>query len=487
MPSLRVARTFSALCLLSLGCADSDEPSQAKEEPAAGLRGELCPLDGVASPVAVRADGLRVAYVSCAGKAPEVVVHDLEADAAVTVGEAVEGTSIEWLLDDKHVLFGTEDERFVAPIDGSREPVSIASGALEHYRIFRLKFQDTDFRPRLLVQEDDGGVKRISVRSPDDGYAEPRVVREDERITSDLSQVSGSGRNLIITVDEDGVDSGYIKQPLDEDGDKPVDMPFGPKSWAMAPVGLGDTHNYALHDDELVRIELKTGIPLVIVPSGSGLLEGTHHLIPRELEAGFQHIYFIVDGKPSRRPRQISMGETELPPIETIAEANAVAQRLTPDDADLLYLSDGALYAVDANGGDSRLLVTADDENARVAVTYSSIDKSKFRTRRELAYTPNIDSSDGALYRVSLRDDSAVEVSGDYPARPDTVRYDGLGDAILYLSDDTLVRIPRDADQGAPIAESVEAFWPIPGSADVLVARNGILERLALGDEHAAH
>lgn len=473
----RTGSLSTLLSLLALACAETEKPT-ADPEGSRALAAPLCAADD-APAVAPSADGARVAFVSCSGSSgPQLVVHELASGKSSTLGSVREDASVEWLLDGEHLLVGSAEDSSVVPADGSGELVRVATGTVLAHRIFLQKFADADFRPRLLILEEDGETRRVTQRKPDDGYSTPTLVYEDASIANDLSQLSASGRTLILTVDPQGEDGGYVKQLLD-DNLKNEKLPFGPKSWAMAPVGLGDTHNYALNGDELIRIRLdKNANYLVIVPAGSGLLEGTEHLISRESEPGFKHVYYIVNGDPTRRVRQPETDGEPLPEAETLAEANAIAQVMSPDEVTLLFLSDGQLSAVHAEGGPTRLLVEEEIEGATIPIAFSSAKKDLFKKKPEFAYLAN-----ETLYRGSLADDSLEVLSGP-AAVPGTVAYDGAQGAILYLTaDGELERVRAGEKDAEPVAASVGHFWAVPGSADVLVASSGQLELIALDEK----
>jgi hypothetical protein len=225
----------------------------------------------------------------------------------------------------------------------------------------------------------------------------------------------------------------------------------------MAPVGLGDTHNFALHEDQLVRVELKTGKISEIVASGAGLLDGTSHLVDREDAPGTKYVYYIVNGDPTRRDRDGAM------PAETLAESNAVAQRLTPDQSTLLYLSDGALHGLPAEGGASQLLVEAANETDRIDATFPSSGSS-------FAYTVG-----GSVYRVDLADGSASELSL-VDAKPGSVTYDGLGTSLLLLDQQgNLLRAPEGTLEPETVTKTVTNFWPLANSTQILAVSDGVL------------
>jgi hypothetical protein len=438
----------------------------------------------------VSPDGERVAYVTCNGE-PKLMIHEFESGLDVEVTDAHADTSVEWLLDsdaDPHfLLFGRAGEWYVIPDDGSTEPTPIANGTLiDHRPISQKQGSTTTFLPRLLVLEENEDRKRVLVRRPDDGYAEPTVLESDMELRGDLSQLSGSGRTLVFETTAANAEVKYVARYTYEAGG--FAMPFGPKSWTMAPVGLGDKHNYVMNGDEFARIDLVNGDLSVIVPAGAGLLAGTEHLIPRENSPGNQHVYYIQNGDPTRAIRPVPPKKVEPP--EVLVEANAIAQAMTPDADTLLYVSEGVLHAIGAAGGEPRALVEGAESSPRIDVAYSSTPAAAsrqassinemeiFRKKPELVYTSN-----GKLHRISLADDS-VETITSAEARGGTAVYDGLGEAILFMtSDGALARVASKESEAEAIANSVDRFWTIPGSADVLVASEGTLELVSSESE----
>jgi hypothetical protein len=226
----------------------------------------------------------------------------------------------------------------------------------------------------------------------------------------------------------------------------------------MAPVGLGDTHNFALHEDQLVRVELKTGKVEEIVATGGGLLDDPGHLVDREDAPGVKYIYYIANGDPTRRDRDGLMAP------ETLAQANAVAQRLSPDLSTLLYLSDGALYAVPAEGGEARALETEDNATGRIDAAFP-------KTGSSVAYTVG-----SSIYRIQLADGSASKISGASGVQG-VASYDGTGSAILFLDEaDSLMRVPGEARAPEEVVDGVSGFWPLASSSKVLAVSDGILK-----------
>lgn len=486
---MRLSRWSPLLpALLALpACAGSEKPSR-DAEPV--LSGSLCEIGEGQTPASPTPDGSRVAYLGCTPEGPQVIVHDLTTGDETVLAPAEADSSVEWLLDTK------SDARFVAfassaaglsvvADDGTGEPVRIGTGTVSSHRpIAQKQGNTTIFLPRLLVLEEEGDTKRISLHRPDDGYSVGSMLLEEPNLRSDLSALSASGRTLVLTLEQGG-ELEYRGQLTGEMTS--FEMPFGPKTWVLAPVGLGDKHTYVLQGDELARIELSTGKTTVIVPADSGLLEGTAHILAREDRPGAQHVYYIQNGDPTRAERPEKVGEPLPKEPEVIVEANAVAQVLTPDTATLLYKSDGALYAVSAAGGDPRLLVEDTGDGNEIPVVFSSTpaaasaqasvvnEEELFAQKSELAFLAH-----GTLYRILLSDDTVQPISGPEPRSVAHIAYDGLGEALWYLSTDgALAHVGAGETDAQILAETVDRFWAVPESSSVLVARNGRLELLA--------
>lgn len=466
MLSARVLTRFgSLLCLVPVACGGDDGPSDPPKE--LGLAATLCESRTGQVPVVPSADGKRVAFLSCAELSPTVVVHDLETSSEVTLGEAPEDSSVEWLPSaragdvQEYLLFGTPNELWVRAADAATEAVLIAENTAAAHRAVLQRVSNTEFAPRLHLLETTEETRILSIRGPDDGYAIPTLIYMGDAIEADLSQISASGRTLILTPSE--TDGQYLQAQWNATQAiwQTSSLSFGPAQWVMAPVGLGDTHNFALHDDRLVRIELKTGAISELVPAGEGLLDGASHLIDREDAPGVKYVYYILNGDPTRRDRDGMMEP------ETLADADAVAQRLTPDLSTLLFLSDGMLYGLPAEGGDPTILVEAQNQTDRIDLAFP-LAGSRF------AYTVQ-----GAVYRVEPADDSSSVISGA-SAVEGSVRYDGEGSAIFFLDDSgQLLRVPEEAVGPEPVATSVTDYWPVPNSTKVLAVADGKLQVFA--------
>ncbi len=466
-------------CLFLSACGDDDDVARiggsggsagmSSSGGASGSGGEaggsndtsakLCEEVDASKAVAVSPDGKSVAFVSCAHDEPSVVVRALGEDEDTVLGPATVDTELEWLLDGKTVLFGSGDALFARLADASEESARIGSEAahVDEHRAF-LERVDKIFAPRLMVLETDtdSDMRRVLVYKADDNYGSALTLLEDPNLSGDLSYLSDSGRTLISKLtNEDGSET-YQKIRTDKSIEV-IAMPFGPADYVLAPIGLGDTHDFALHDDELVRVELETGKTVLLVPSGEGLLEGTDHIFDREDAPGKKYVYYIQNGDPTRRLRE----GTDEPLV--LAEANAVAHTLSPDLSTLIYLSDGQLFAVPAEGGESTLLVEESNDDTKLDLAFSS-------SKNELGYRLG-----DSLYRVSLAELSA-EVVATGVASASKFSYDGRGDALVVLNDGRLERVEAGASEPVVLRESVEQFWSIPDSEELLVEVDGTLE-----------
>jgi hypothetical protein len=463
MLSCRVLGLCGVLsCSWLAGCASDDKPVKPTDEPS--LAGALCDGQAGLSAVAPSADGTRVAFVSCSDAVPAVLVHDLTTHTEVNLGEAPQGSTVEWLPSarsdepQKYVLFGVPSELWVRAADASTDAVRVSEGdSGTVHRAILQRISDTEFAPRLHVLATTGDTRTLSVRDPHDDYAEATELYSGSDITADLSQISGSGRTLILTPSAEDQKYLQVQWNTNKAMWQVSTLSFGPADWVMAPVGLGDTHNFALHGDQLVRVELKTGVTEEIVAAGEGLLEGTAHLVDREDAPGTKYVYYILNGDPTRRDRDGKM------PAETLAEADAVAQRLTPDESTLLYLSEGALYSVPAEGGASQSLVERKNDSDRIDAAFPGSGSA-------FAYTVG-----GTVYRVDLADATASEVSG-VSAAQGSVTYDGLGTAILLLDEaGNLQSAPDSTLSPETVATSVTNFWPVANSSKILAVSEKVL------------
>jgi hypothetical protein len=450
------------LGLLHVGCASDDAPIAAPQN--TGLAAKVCTPQPGQQVVAPSADGKRVAFLSCAAIPPTVVVHDLSSNEEVELGPSKEHASIEWLPaartdePEKYVLFGRPNELWLRAADGTSGAVLVSSESTAVHHAVLQRVSSTEFAPRLHVFESTGDGLSLSVRGAEDGYVEPVPIYMGSDVKPDLSQISASGRTLILTPSAEGANYVQVQWNTTQSAWQTSALSFGPAQWVMAPVGLGDTHNSALHEDQLVRVELKTGKVEEIVATGGGLLDDPGHLVDREDAPGVKYIYYIANGDPTRRDRDGLMAP------ETLAQANAVAQRLSPDLSTLLYLSDGALYAVPAEGGEARALETEDNATGRIDAAFP-------KTGSSVAYTVG-----SSIYRIQLADGSASKIS-EASGVQGVASYDGTGSAILFLDEaDSLMRVPGEARAPEEVVDGVSGFWPLASSSKVLAVSDGILK-----------
>jgi hypothetical protein len=298
MISLGVVRPLAPALMLAFTACGGNDPAAVDPPPekSAELAAPRCgSLEGRTA-VAPSPDGARVAFISCTDAGARAVIHDFESGDEITLADAVEGASIEWLGDKerspKFILFGTAEDLAVVPDDASAAPTRVADGTVLHHRAISQKQPVSNLpEPRLLVLADEGGEKRLGVLDPEDGYQARKVLFDCEPILGDLARLSTSGRTLIVTVRGEGEEDRYVK--LLTDGSDTRTLSFGSKSWTMAPVGIGDKHNYVLNGDRLARIVLETGAVMEVVPPDSGLLAGG--LLRRQL-------YFLVTEGAPRAP-----------------------------------------------------------------------------------------------------------------------------------------------------------------------------------------
>ena len=163
--------------------ADDASGDAADGEASSDLKAPVC-LAITAGQVmaAVSPDATRVAFLSCADlAAPRVIVRHLESQAETSLGSAPAGSSIEWLLDGEHVLFGTASELWVRRADASSDAIRVAEGTADAHRTFKQRVNSTLFAPRLLVAETLAASVKVTLRGPDDGYAAPTTLFEGPR------------------------------------------------------------------------------------------------------------------------------------------------------------------------------------------------------------------------------------------------------------------------------------------------------------------
>ncbi len=450
---------------------------------------DVCAPEGEGGDVvAVSSDGVRAAYLVCADGKTELWAVDLEQGRARMVTGARSGDEVQFLIDDRFVAFGAQNSFFVVDVTGSDEPVSLSVGTsgrgVREFRSFLLKVDDTEFEPRLLVRERVGDKDRVSVRGPEDGYRQARTLFERDEVLGGLDQLSASGRTLILISPANAGSSmtavpTYFRVRTNFELD-PFQMPFGPSDWVMAPVGLGDNHNFARAGDRLARVQLERGTEEILVDAESGLLEGDDHLIERQASAGRKFLHFIVDGNPSFRFRE----KPEENPIVTLATAEAVGQALSPDEKIIVYLSEETLWSVPA-GGDTDAIAIGTDVGSSGAADSA--------TRFRVAFSP--DSAEvafinegGTLFVGSVETEEGVAALGAGDAMAGSAAYVGSSvetSQLVWIADApdmprALLRSSVGSDQVRVIALNVDAWWPIPDSDEVLYWSEGVLARAAI-------
>ncbi len=457
------------------------------------IASSVCPAQNASQrQVAVSGDGSKVAYLSCAGSDIGVVVQALSGGAPVPVADAQAGDSVEFTLDNEHLLFGADPDWSVVRTDGSRPPFVLSEGSIEERRHFR---ETVDLQggggggggggralePRLLIQELIGDSRRIVARRPDTDYEEPVVILADGEngftgsLLGGLQHLSDSGRTLVTPVEVDGVEL-YFKLRTNA-GEAPYRMGFGREDAEMGAAGLGDTHNFAFMGQDLVRISLTADLDnlgendLVTLAQG-GLLEDHSQIIDRQDRPGVKYAHFIQNGDPSRRKRE---GDE---PLQALADANATAQSLSPDSAHLIYLSDDAVHAVSAVGDSAALELIAEAGN-RLRNAFAP-DSSEVAVvgRGGRLYRSRLDTA-GASQLVDP--ERASEAWFGYNGNPMTPR-DELRLVWLSGSDeavqDRLKTAPLDAAEAITLVDGgVSAWLAIPGSADILYVQSGKLHR----------
>jgi hypothetical protein len=228
----------------------------------------------------------------------------------------------------------------------------------------------------------------------------------------------------------------------------------------MAPVGLGDTHNFALDGDRVVRVELETGDAVELVAAGAGLLPGISHLFEREDAPGVKHLHYIINGDPSRRIREGTA------PEETLATANATAQLITPDAERVIYLSDGDVFSVPAVGGEEPLKLLAESGlTEELAVAFAP--DSKALALRD---------ADAALWWVPVDSEDAARAL-DTDVRAGSVGFTPGGYLLWVAQDGALKALAPAATEPVELASGVDAWWPPQAGDEVLYASGNLLLR----------
>lgn len=427
---------------------------------------QLCtPINASQQVQAVSGDGKQVAYVTCVAGGGQVEVRELGDDGEpIVIAPAEPNYSVRFLFDDGYLLYGAEGEWFIRVTDAAAPAVRVAAGTVEHTRPFLERVSSTRFDPRLLVLERQGSLRRVSVRGVDDGYQAAETLLESKDLQGGLDDLAASGRTLVLVLDAES-GARYVKLRTNN-AKAPAQLSFGPDELAMAPVGLGDTHNFAFAGERLVRVELDTGDTVELV--ASGLLEGAEHLIDREDSPGVKYAHFIVDGNPSRRIRDATA------PLETLAEANATAQVLSPDGKTIIYASDAALWAVSAIGASGPIELIADTGTLADFVVAFAPDSSEVALR----------VASGGLRRAPLDGQQPSAQVEAAQVIPDSLAYNGDGSQLLWItgtsgSPGTLRTASRGTGGASTVAANVVSWMPIPASSDVFYVAEGRLIRRA--------
>jgi len=410
--------------------------------------------------VAVSDDGSFLAYLACDEDGASVKSRTLDEAPGESSSAATPATSVGFLLDNEHVFYGADGEWFVRRADGSAGATPLATlstSAIEQVRPFLQRVSNTEFAPRLLVLERDGGQGKISLRAVDDGYQSAETLLESDEVRGDLSLLSASGRTLLVEREA----ASYLRLRTN-DATKTLELPFGPTELTMAPIGLGDTHNFAFTEDALVRVELETG-ERVVLADREALTDETG-LIEREDAPGVKYAHFIADGNPSRRIRDASE------PLETLAEANASHQALSLDNETIVFASDGKLWAVSARGGSAPVELIADAGAVSELVVAFPLNGSEVAFR----------DADGRLHRAPIDGSGPATLLDDGVALADSIGYNAVGTRLIWISSgpgpaDTLrsVAAGSSSEESETLSDDVSAWWPIPGSADVLYLTAG--------------
>jgi hypothetical protein len=449
------------------------------------LADDVCEPSGDQRVAAVSPDGEQVAYLTCNGSSVGVAVQALSGGERVELGESVEGASVEFTLDSGFVIFGADGELSVAAADGSGTINRLSEGTVESYRLF----QETvgqggarDFEPRLLVQDEVGGQRRLFALSPDSDYAEPNVILEDGAdgfpgtIIGGLQHLSDSGRTLVSVVDIDGEEK-YFKLRTNAE-DAPLEMSFGPNSFEMAGSGLGDTHNFAFAGDRLVRIMLETRVDApgdgdIVELAADGLLEDHSQIIDRQDMPGIKYAHFIQNGNLMRRKREADE------PLQQIAAANAIGQGITPDTQQIVYLSDDAVYSVSAVGDGEPVELIEDTGGVmrfRYVIAADSSEIAVLARGSRLWRSPVTESGAAVLLDV----DQVAEASLGYNTPRNS---DADESRLIWLSGteetrDRLQSAAVGAEAPTTLVESdVRAWVAIPDSGDILYIQGTELHR----------
>lgn len=434
--------------------ADAASDDAAASLPEHALLDDLCHSPDQAQRVAVAETGF--ASLRCGSGSPVLTVWNDGADEPVTLGEVSAGTTFEFSLDGEFLLSRSGSALQLRAVDGAEPALEI--GDVEDYRLFMERVSNTKFSPRLITLEAGAdGQRSVHVRKADDGYVKVTSLLENRLIRGDLSLLSASGRTALVSVEDTNHLQSFIMLRTNA-AEAPFVMPFGPGNLRMAPVGLGDTHNFAFEGERIVRVELATGTEVELVPAGAGLLPAVSHLIEREDAPGVKYLHYIVNGDPARRIREATQ------PAEVLATANATAQVMTPDTGRLVYLSDGNVFSVPAVGGATPLQLLADSGlTQELAVAFAP----------DSASMALLDATSGLWWTPVDRADAAVALDTD--VRAGSVGYTPGGFLLWLTEAGVLKTLAPAATKPRVLASDIDAWWPPKAGNQVLYASGSLL------------
>jgi hypothetical protein len=439
--------------------ADDASSDAATPLPESALLDDLCDLPWQRQRVTVAESGF--ANLSCASGTPALTAWAEGADAPAMIAEVSAETTFEFTLDGGFLVYREGSTLRLRGVDAGKPALEISG--VEDYRLFMERVSNTKFSPRLITLEaGEGELRSVRVRKADDGYVKVTNLIENKLIRGDLSLISASGRTALVALeDESRLQSFYMLRT--NAAEAPFQMPFGPDDLRMAPVGLGDTHNFAFEGDRIVRVELATGDEVELVPAGAGLAPGVSHLIEREDAPGVKYLHYIVNGDPSRRIREGTQ------PAEVLASANATAQIMTPDSERVVYLSDGDVFSVAAVGGEPPVQLLRDSGLSEVlAVTFAP----------DSANLALLDAG-SVLWRVRVDGENAA-VALDTEVRPGRVGYTPGGYLLWLTQAGVLKALAPSSTEPVELASDVDAWWPPKAGDEVLYASGSLLLRRKL-------
>jgi hypothetical protein len=424
--------------------------------PVYALLDDLCDLPKQAQRVAIAETGF--AYLRCASGSPALTAWAEGESEPVAIADVSAETKFEFTLDNGFLLYRDGSTLRLRAVDADKPALEISG--VEDYRLFMERVSNTKFSPRLITLEaGTGELRSVRVRKADDSYAKVTSLLDDKLIRGDVSLISASGRTALVAVEgANTLQSFYMLRT--NAAEAPFEMPFGPAGLRMAPVGLGDTHNFAFEGDRVVRVELQTGSKVELIPAGAGLLPGVSHLIEREDAPGVKHLHYIINGDPARRIRE---GDQ---PEEVLAKANATAQIMTPDTLRIVYLSDGDVFSVPAVGGKDPLrLLAGTGLTDQLAPAFAP----------DSASLAVLDARSG-LWRVPLdRADAALALDTD--VRTGSVGYTPGGHLVWLNQNGVLKALAPTATDPVELASSVDAWWPPKAGDELLYASGSLLFR----------